>query len=175
MAFQLIQAAQAGDQAAFLQLLKQHDRQLMAVVYRFAGSYADREDLYQDIFLHVFQSLKKFAFQADFKTWLYRVALNRCCSFHRRRPKTITMEPLTTAKLPDFEKRAKLKAIQSALRRLRGPQRISFHLFYIEDWAIEKIAEVLNCRPGTVKAHLQRARNKIKSAREVRTWLATPT
>lgn len=173
MSTELIKAAQAGDANAFTALLKQYDRQVMSVVYRFSGSMADREDLYQDIFLHVFQSLKKYDFRAKFSTWLYRVALNRCYSYLRSKK---PLEPFEDSReaAPDFERRAKLQAVHQALNGLRGPQRISFHLFYVESWSVEEIAQVLECKSGTVKAHLQRARTKIKSAREVRTWLANP-
>lgn len=168
-----IEAAQKGDTEAFLALLQMHDRQVMSVVYRFAGCMADREDLYQDIFIHVFQSIKKYQFRASFRTWLYRVALNRCYSYLRSRKSFEVLEDQGGNPL-DFESRAKIQAVHQALAKLRGPQRISFHLFYVESWSVEEIAEVLHCQVGTVKAHLQRARSKIKSAREVRTWLANP-
>lgn len=175
MADQLIRLAKAGDHEAFMKLLSMHDRQLMSVVYRFSGNSCDREDLYQDIFLHVFKSIKSYHFKASFKTWLYRVALNRCCTFLRRKPNEVPLAEVPGGFRMDFETRARLSAIHKALSRLRGPQRISFHLFYIEDWAIDDIAEVLDCKPGTVKAHLQRARNKVKSAWEVRKWRTNPT
>jgi len=175
MSDQLIKDAQKGDHEALLELLSMHDRQTMSVVYRFSGNAYDREDLYQDIFLHVFKSIKTYKFKASFQTWLYRVALHRCCSYMRRKPNEVPLAESPEAHRLDFEARAKLKSIQNALGRLRGPQRISFHLFYIEDWQVEDIAEVLDCKPGTVKAHLQRARNKVKSAWEVRKWRASPT
>lgn len=174
MTTELIKAAQKGSHEAFLALLRQYDRQLMSVVYRFSGSYSDREDLYQDIFIHVFQSLGKFKFEASFKTWLYRVALNRCITYLRRKPVELELDPAIPVHHLDFEKRAKVRAIFEGLRKLRGPQRICFHLFYVEGWSVEEIAEVQGCRPGTVKAHLQRARTKIKSEKEVRLWIANP-
>ena len=175
MTDQLIRLAQTGEHEAFLELLKTHDRQLMSVVYRFAGNACDREDLYQDIFLHVFKSIKSYNFKADFRTWLYRVALNRCCSFMRRKPSEVPLAESPAGFRADFETRAKLKSVQKALAGLRGPQRICFHLYYIEDWEVEDIAAVLNCKPGTVKAHLQRARNKVRSSWEVRKWRTSPT
>lgn len=170
----LIKAAQKGDQDAFLDLIKQHDRQVMSVVYRFTACFSEREDMYQDIFLHIFQSIKKFKFKASFNSWLYRVAMNRSLSYIRRNKPAQVFDELPASNGVDFEQRAKLSAVHKALAALKGQQRICFHLFYVEDWSVEEIADVLDCKQGTVKAHLQRARLKIKSAREVRTWLANP-
>ena len=52
----------------------------------------------------------------------------------------------------------------------KSAQRIAFHLYYIEEWTIPEIAEVLDCRAGTVKSHLNRAREKVKKDREVLQW-----
>ena len=71
----------------------------------------------------------------------------------------------------DWEQRAKLSAIQQALSRVKGAQRICFHLHYIEDWSVARIAEMLDCKNGTVKSHLNRARDRIRKDPRVRPWL----
>jgi RNA polymerase sigma-70 factor (ECF subfamily) len=169
----LIEQAQSGDQEAFLTLLSRYDRQIMSVVYRFTHDLYDREDLYQDIFLNCFRSIGRFQFRSSLLTWLYRIALNRCLTYVRKkRP----MDELGDLPAPqtDWDRREKLKAIGRALSRLRGQQRLCFHLHYIEDWKIQQISETLGCSEGAVKSHLNRARTKIKTDREVLVWRTNP-
>jgi RNA polymerase sigma-70 factor (ECF subfamily) len=170
---ELIERAQEGDSEAFLALLARYDRQIMSVVYRFAGNLYDREDLYQEIFLHCFRSIKSFRFRSSFLTWLYRLALNRCRSHIKKRPPLA--EPRDTpAPEMDWERREKLEAVRRAALKLRGPQHICFHLYYVEDWNTARIAELLECSEGTVKSHLNRARLKIRAEREVLVWRTNP-
>ena len=169
---ELIERAQKGDHDAFLALLAQHDRQIMSVVFRFSGDLFDREDLYQEIFLHCFRSIKRYRFEALFRTWLYRLALNRCLRFMRKQRPMTELEEIPVSP-PNGENRAMIRSIRQALSRLRGPQQISFHLYYIEDWSVERIAEVLGCSEGAVKSHLNRARVKIRADREVYQWRTT--
>ena len=169
----LIELAQAGDAEAFLALISRYDRQIMSVVYRFTGDLYDREDLYQEVFLDCFRAIGKFNFRSAFSTWLYRVAMNRCISCLRKKKPTSELTE-RAAPEPDWERRDKLLAIQKALRRLSGAQRICFHLYYTEDWGIERIAETLDCSTGTVKSHLSRARAKVRMDEEVLVWRTNP-
>jgi RNA polymerase sigma-70 factor (ECF subfamily) len=82
---QLVERAQKGDHRSFLALLERYDRPVMSVVYRFTGRVEDREDLYQEIFLHCYRSLPRYRFRSSFLTWLYRLALNRALSHTRGR------------------------------------------------------------------------------------------
>ena len=170
----LVKQAQEGDEVAFLELLRKYDRQIMSVIYRFSGDVYDREDLYQEIFLHCFKSIGSYQFRSEFRTWLYRVALNRCAEYMKKKP--IVKEVVETAAPPlDWERREKLRSVHDAMNRLHGPQRISFHLHYVEGWTIDEIGEVLGVRSGTVKSHIDRARKKIRQTREVLRWQTNPS
>lgn len=169
----LIQKAQKGDSSAFLELIARYDRQIMSVIYRLNCDRCDREDVYQEIFLACFRSIGSFKFRSSFVTWLYRLALNRCLSYMKRNRRMLEL-PQGDAGNADANRNAKLQAIQSALGQLDGLQKICFHLYYIEDWSIERIAETLACAPGTVKSHLHRARNRIRTDPGVLIWRTNP-
>jgi RNA polymerase sigma-70 factor, ECF subfamily len=169
----LIKRAQEGDSDAFLELISRYDRQIMSVIYRLACDQCDREDLYQEIFLGCFGSIASFKFRSSFVTWLYRLALNRALSYMRKNRRMVDFAEKPEEE-PDPDRRDKLQAIRRALSQLNGPQKLCFHLHYIEDWDIERIAETLDCAEGTVKSHLHRARNKIKMDPEVLIWQTNP-
>jgi RNA polymerase sigma-70 factor (ECF subfamily) len=185
---QLVERAQKGDHRAFLTLLERYDRPVMSVVYRFTGRLEDREDLYQEIFLHCYRSLPRYRFRSSFLTWLYRLALNRALSQTRRgrgreRPGEAGPVEETADRLPAegqptpedrIERRERSAALGRAMARLRGRQKICFHLHYVEEWETSRIAAVLDCSQGAVKSHLDRARRKIRAQQEVLQWRTSP-
>ena len=98
----LITRARAGDEVAFSQLVDPYRRELQVHCYRILGSVQDAEDQVQETLLAAWQSLDGFAGRASIRTWLYRIATNRCLnalrSTRRRAPLTV---PPTTAERPE--------------------------------------------------------------------------
>jgi len=76
----LISKARAGDDGAFRELTEPHLRELQVHCYRMLGSFADAEDALQDTLLSAWQGLDGFEERASIRTWLYRIATNRCLS-----------------------------------------------------------------------------------------------
>ena len=89
MTADLISRARAGDDGAFREMTEPHLRELQVHCYRMLGSFADAEDALQDTLLAAWQGLGGFEGRASIRTWLYRIATNRCLSTLRaasRRP-----------------------------------------------------------------------------------------
>jgi RNA polymerase sigma-70 factor (TIGR02960 family) len=85
----LIARARAGDGEAFRALTEPHSRELQVHCYRMLGSFQDAEDALQDTLLAAWQGLGGFEGRASIRTWLYRIATNRCLNARRsasRRP-----------------------------------------------------------------------------------------
>src|SRR3954470_17166495 len=86
---ELVSRARRGDGAAFEAAIAPHRRELLVHCYRMLGSVQDAEDVLQDTWLAAWQALDGFAGRASLRTWLYRIATNRCLNARRtagRRP-----------------------------------------------------------------------------------------
>ena len=76
--FKLVEAFQAGEKAAFDELVLSHKDKVYNLCYWFIGDYQEANDLAQDAFFKVFKALKNFRFESAFSTWLYRITVNTC-------------------------------------------------------------------------------------------------
>ncbi|MFI6674077.1 sigma-70 family RNA polymerase sigma factor [Kribbella sp. NPDC050470] len=89
MTADLMSRARAGDGDAFRELTEPYRQELLVHCYRMLGSFQDAEDALQDTFLAAWQGLEGFEGRASLRTWLYRIATNRCLNVRRsasRRP-----------------------------------------------------------------------------------------
>jgi RNA polymerase sigma-70 factor (TIGR02960 family) len=99
----VISRARAGDEEAFRALTEPHRRELLVHCYRMLGSLQDAEDALQDTFISAWQGLGAFQERASMRTWLYRIATNRCLNALRttkRRPAKAWDVPGMTAPDP---------------------------------------------------------------------------
>src|SRR3989442_2729478 len=93
---ELVRKAQAGDAAAFAELVSRHQRQLYRLALRMTGSEADAQEVLQEAFLNAYQKLPLFRGEAQFSSWLYRIAANSALMRLRRKrraPPTIPDHP----------------------------------------------------------------------------------
>jgi RNA polymerase sigma-70 factor (ECF subfamily) len=88
----LMSRAQAGDGDAFRELTEPHRWELQVHCYRMLGSFADAEDALQDTLLAAWQGLGEFEGRASLRTWLYRIATNRCLNARRAASRRLARE-----------------------------------------------------------------------------------
>ena len=98
MSAELLQRARTGDREAFAALVEPHRRELQVHCYRMLGSLQDAEDAVQETLLAAWLGLDGFEGRSSVRTWLYRIATNRCLNLQRsssRRPVTAAPLPMT--------------------------------------------------------------------------------
>jgi RNA polymerase sigma-70 factor (ECF subfamily) len=172
----LIQQAQKGDVVAFNRLVAQYQELVFNVAYRIMGDPAAAEDVAQETFITAYESLRTFR-GGSFKSWLIRVATNRCYDElrrHKRRPQTSLDEIMDENESFAFlrspqdspethRQRVELAlAIERCLKELPDEQRIVTVLGDVEGYDYQEIANITRVSLGTVKSRISRARAKLR-------------
>jgi len=133
----LMLRVQDGDKEAFRLLVGRHIDRIVGTARRIVGA-ADAEDVAQDVFLRVWTARSQWSpGQARFRTWLYRVAVNRCIDHTRRtRPSSIDDVPEIEDDAPGpfdaCERREEATRLHSAMEHLSDQQRTAITLYYHE-------------------------------------------
>jgi RNA polymerase sigma-70 factor (ECF subfamily) len=97
----VVAAAQAGDDAAFAELVRRHRRELQVHCYRMLGSYSESEDMVQETFLRAWRKIDTFQGRSSFRAWLYRIATNACLNALAERPGRVLPYDVAPAADPD--------------------------------------------------------------------------
>lgn len=162
-----VEEAQAGDARAFEVLYRENVGRIHALCLRMCGDPARAAELTQDVFVHAWKKLGQFRGDAQFSTWLRRVAinfvLNALKSEKRRRARVDTTDDLEALghgeHMPPIETRIEL---EQAVATLPPGARSVFVLHDVEGYRHKDIAGMLGVAEGTVKAQLHRARRLLR-------------
>jgi len=162
---------QRRDVSRFEQIVAEHQRYVSTLAYRLLGWSSDAEDVVQDVFLAVLQSLDKFAGRASVKTWLTKITINKCRSYHRKNllRRTLLLRAGRTAR-PTGPSGAEGPAIDAetcaqvrrAVAQLPKRLREVMVLRYLQELEIAEIAQLLGVRPNAVEVRLHRGRLRLK-------------
>ncbi|HEY4392454.1 MAG TPA: RNA polymerase sigma-70 factor [Polyangia bacterium] len=181
---ELVARARAKDFGAFEELVDRYDDKIYRLAYRFVRNETEAKEIVQDTFLSVWRKLDTFKGDAQFGSWLYRVAANAALMrlrAQRRHPEVSTEElPLdyldnyghlptpgeNWAKRPDDELQSDelRRRIQKAVDELPEIYRTVFLVRDVEGLSTEETAEVLQISIPTVKTRLHRARLALRDA-----------
>lgn len=163
---ELVEAARSGDREAFVAVVRRHDGRMRALAAKLLGGDRDAvDDALQEAYVRAYRSLASFRRDAEFPTWLYRIAYNACVDELRRagrRPAPVdtgdtVWDRPAAASGPDAVVSAADEA-DRALAALPPEQRGALVLIDGEGFDHESAARILGVPPGTVASRLSRAR-----------------
>jgi RNA polymerase sigma-70 factor (ECF subfamily) len=178
----LIRAAQNGDQDAFAELVRLHDRGVLRLATNLLRSPEDARDVYQEAFLRVYRNLHAFRFDCSFHTWLYRIVTNICLDHLRKRK--VRKEEQTVVETPEgpmdrmenFEEqgadadpernywnRQLSERLERALAGLTPRERMVFELRHYQGLRLRNIGEALGTSEEAAKNCLFRATQKMRT------------
>ncbi|MES2787223.1 MAG: RNA polymerase sigma factor RpoE [Pseudomonadota bacterium] len=181
----LVERTVAGDQRAFELLVLKYQRRIERLIGRMVRDTDLVEDIAQETFIRAYRALAQFRGEAQFYTWLYRIAVNTAkkALVDMKRDPTVSESALrggggddedetsavenelTTSETPETVLAAKeiASAVNAAMEALPEELRQAVTLREIEGLSYEEIAEVMNCPIGTVRSRIFRARESISA------------
>lgn len=169
-----------GDQQAFRQLVDRHKLSVLNLCLRFTNNKEDAEDLAQDVFIRVFQAAAKYKVKAAFTTWLYRITVNHCLNYQRRKKilRFFSLDHSKNSYHPhhppgtdfaaqerpdaDFERKEIQHLVQQAIQTLPENQKTVLILYRYHDLSYKEIAEALDTTVSAVESRLHRAKENLR-------------
>jgi len=181
---ELIREAQRGNHAAFEELVRQYDSQVLRLAYHMTRSEQDAQDIYQEAFLKAYRNINNFRFECSFYTWIYRIVTNLCLDHLRKRQ--VRKEDSTivadsdgdtydlldqvadqrsgASPEKDLMRRELGGRIAKALEKLTPRERMVFEMKHYQGLKLRTIGEILNTTEETAKNTLFRGTQKLRAA-----------
>ena len=176
----LIDNLREGDETALAPLVEKYKRMVHRLALQITKNHEDANDVMQETFIKVYQSIHTFRQEAAFETWIYRITVNEALNFVKRRERR-RESPLSTTEESEYDPSVRQKAertndplinaektelrhwVTKAVNSLSLKHRIVVILHELEGLTHAEIASILNCSEGTVRSRLHYARKQLRS------------
>jgi RNA polymerase sigma factor (sigma-70 family) len=174
---ELITKTLSGDQSAYADLIRRHQRFVFTLAMRFAKNREDAEEIAQDCFIKAYRSLETFKRESKFTTWLYSIVYTTAMSaLRKKRVDTTSIDDEETYiqientssgfDVNDAENRSRSFYLNQAIAQLMPDDATIITLFYKGEQSLEEIAQTLGIEANSVKVKLFRARQRLKEKLE---------
>ncbi len=158
----LVQRILKGDRAAGERFVTANYPRIFRLLRCLAGSEETAQDLTQQTFAQAWQALPSYRGKASLTTWLHKIAYHEYTNWLRSRRDHAPLD--AAAGIADLREARGLDSIlvSRALGQLPGEQRETFALYYVQEFSVAEIAEILELPAGTVKSRLFTARRRMR-------------
>ncbi|MDF2676789.1 MAG: sigma-70 family polymerase sigma factor [Bacillota bacterium] len=175
----LIEQSRKGNVDAFEELIRDYKKSAYNIALRVLRNKEDAEDISQEALIKVFKNIQFFNMQSTFKVWMYRIVVNTCLDFKRK--KTVDtfsidekidldngdevfrqIEDKTNDPDSLVDKNYDSQMVNEAVNNLEDEFKTIIILRDIQGFSYSEISEILSCNIGTVKSRLYRARKSLK-------------
>jgi len=170
---QLMLRARSGDEEAFAQLVRRHQRAVLNLFYCYLGDGPTAEDAAQEVFVRVYRARDSYEPRAKFSTWLYRITANHCLNAIRAqkaRPQIhesvedLAEQPAEEGPDAGMRRHDMRAAVKEAIASLPPQQRMAVLLARYEELSYQEIAETMGVSLEAVKSLLFRAKENLQQA-----------
>src|SRR5437764_7959094 len=176
----LVRRAQSGDEAAFREIVERYQSKVFSIIHGIVRQRNDVEDIAQQVFAKVYLSIKSFDFRSSLITWIYKITVNECFDYLRKRKvrklvyesdmsedevrRVENSEPAVDRKAPVDSDLARRDYLMKLLSKVSEEDRMLLILKEVEGHSVEELAEQTGMNENTIKVKLFRARQKLMKA-----------
>ena len=175
----LIQAIKDGEQESFRNLVLAYQDKVLNSAYGFVHNREDAEDIAQEVFIEIYESLDTFRGDAKLSTWIYRITVTKCLDHLRRKKRKKRAAPVKELRdmssqeegsasadgsnpQDELETRQRVEILQHAIEKLPQNQRIALNLSRFNEMSYKEIADVMNISLSSVESLIFRAKDNLK-------------
>lgn len=159
---ELIGRLKLGDKNAFLEVVEQYKNKIMYLCYSYTKDYGHAEDLSQEVFISFYKGVKKFRGDSSLSSYLYKITLNKCFTYKRKKSIKEIFDGLLNVHKQDTididEKNYVRECINSLSEELKTP----IVLYYYIGLSYKEISEIMNLTERAVEGRIYRAKQKLK-------------
>ena len=161
----LVRLCLGGDKSAFAELVCRHGSLLRTHIRRMGAQGADADDMAQEAFMSAYEHLSEFRFDGAFVGWLKRIASRRYLKKVRANQKYLLTDDMSAFEPEPAANEGEFRAhnLDAALNRLKPVERLCVTLNFSGDLSHQEIADELKLPLGTVKSHIKRAMDQLKT------------
>ncbi len=176
---EILEQCKQGNRAAFNVLVETYQSKIINMAYGMLSSQEDAYDAAQEVFIKVYRNLDRFEGKSSLSTWIYRITVNVCNDFLRKRTRTAPTVSIYPDSDDDDDRPMELKdsaptphervemtetqeLVRKALDELSDEFKTVITLYDLEGLSYDEISEILKCPVGTIKSRLNRARKALK-------------
>ena len=165
--FVLIRSFINGNESTFRTLVIKHKEKVRNLVFITLGDTEYVDDISQDVFISVYHKIKEFRFESKFTTWLYRITVNKCRDYLRKKKVRSIFVPIGDYDReyptgPHSENYDIPQLVQNAIAKLPEKLKVPLVLRDIDGLSYKEIADQLGTEVGTIKSRIFRAREHLK-------------
>jgi len=180
----LVQRAQRGEDAAFREIVERYQTKVFSIIHGIVRQRNDVEDIAQQVFAKVYFSLAKFDFRSSLITWIYKITVNECYDYLRKKKvrklvyesdlsedevrRVEVSEPAIDRTQAADQSLANRDYLTKLLEKVSEEERTLLMLKEVEGHSVEELAVMTGMNENTIKVKLFRARQKlVKAAQRV--------
>lgn len=176
----LVKRVQEGDELAFREIVERHQAKVFSIIYGILRNRNDAEDIAQQVFAKVYFSIKKFDFRSSVLTWIYKITVNECYDYLRKKKvrklvyesdfagddntQVLDAAAQTDPEVPVDERLANRDLLMKLLEKVSEEDRSLILLKEVEGHSVSELAEMTGINENTIKVKLFRARQKLVRA-----------
>jgi len=176
----LVHRAQSGDEQAFQDIVEKYQSKVFSIIHGIVRQRNDVEDIAQQVFSKVYFSLKNFDFRSSLITWIYKITVNECFDYLRKKKvrklvyesdlsedevrRVENTEPAADRTPRTDQRLASQDYLIKLLTRVSEEERMLLMLKEVEGYSVEELADMTHMNENTIKVKLFRARQKLVKA-----------
>ncbi|MEO8533291.1 MAG: sigma-70 family RNA polymerase sigma factor [Flavobacterium sp.] len=160
-----------GDHNAFAVLVNRYKDMIFSLALKMVKNREEAEEVSQDTFIKIYNSLSKFKGDSKFSTWSYKIAYNTCLDRLKKNKKeenNISIDEFSAHliktmdnALSALEDKERKQTIQNCLNLLPSDENFLLTLFYFDDQSLDEIGKIMNISTNNAKVKLFRSRQKL--------------